>query len=41
MQVNHHKVSDIKSMDIKIDNLTLIVGGKELLQETKLQLVYG
>lgn len=39
--VRHFRNGEGKSLDLVLDNITLIVGGRALLEETKIKLSYG
>lgn len=41
IQVRHHRNQDCKSMDLVLDKITLIVGGRALLEDTQVRLTYG
>lgn len=40
-KVRHFRNADGKSLDLILDNISVIVGGRALLEDTKLKLAYG
>ena len=41
MQVRHGRNCEGKSLDVVLDNIHVIVGGRALLENTKVKLAYG
>jgi len=41
VEVRHQRKNDVKLLDLVLDKVTLIVGGRNLLENTKLKLTFG